>query len=64
MSALKGAGAILKLPLVYSGWKFKPVLLTECDERHLFDLEVRSDGFYCLDKIYLCFIDPTGTFRL
>lgn len=34
------AGAILFSSLVYQGWKFPAFLLTDSDERHLFDLEV------------------------
>ena len=37
----RGAGAILNSSLVYSGWKFPHVVLTESDERYLFDLEVK-----------------------
>jgi len=37
----RGAGAILQSALVYSGWKFSKVVLTDSDERHLFDLEVK-----------------------
>ena len=36
----KGAGAILNSFLVYKGWKFPIVFLTESDEKHLFDVEV------------------------
>jgi hypothetical protein len=35
-----GAGAILFSSLVYQGWKFPAFLLTDSDERYLFDLEV------------------------
>ncbi len=35
-----GAGVILKSSLVLHGWKFQTVLLTESDDRFLFDLEV------------------------
>ena len=37
----RGAGAILNSSLVFSGWKFPRVVLTDADERHLFDLEVK-----------------------
>jgi hypothetical protein len=36
-----GAGAILHSSLVFQGWKFPSFLLTDSDERHLFDLEVK-----------------------
>lgn len=37
----QGAGAILNSRLVYTGWKFPTFVLTERDERWLFDVEVR-----------------------
>lgn len=37
----RGAGAILQSALVYSGWKFAKIVLTDSDERYLFDTEVR-----------------------
>jgi hypothetical protein len=40
-SPVGGAGAILLSRLVYLGWKFPIVKLTESDEKYLFDLEVR-----------------------
>lgn len=39
-SSRRGAGAILFSSLVYQGWKFPPFILTDSDERYLFDLEV------------------------
>jgi hypothetical protein len=36
-----GAGAILHSSLVFQGWKFPSFLLTDSDERFLFDLEVK-----------------------
>jgi hypothetical protein len=36
-----GAGAILHSSLVFQGWKFPYFLLTDSDERFLFDLEVK-----------------------
>jgi hypothetical protein len=36
----QGAGAILNSRLVYTGWKFPAFMLTERDERWLFDAEV------------------------
>lgn len=39
-SRFQGAGAILNSRLVYAGWKFPPFVLTERDERWLFDAEV------------------------
>ena len=36
----KGAGAILNSYLVYKGWKFQVIFLTESDEKYLFNLEV------------------------
>lgn len=39
-SCIGGAGAILYSSLVYQGWKFPAFLLTDSDERYLFDLEV------------------------
>lgn len=36
----QGAGAILNSRLVYTGWKFPAFVLTERDERWLFDVEV------------------------
>lgn len=44
-SRLQGAGAVLNSRLVYTGWKFPAFVLTERDERWLFDVEVR---FKCL----------------
>ena len=41
LASCRGAGAILFSSLVNKGWKFPPFLLTESDERYLFDLEVR-----------------------
>ena len=35
-----GAGAIMSSALVFSGWKLPRVLLTDSDERFLFDAEV------------------------
>jgi len=40
-SRLQGAGAVLNSRLVYTGWKFPTFVLTERDERWLFDVEVR-----------------------
>lgn len=36
-----GAGAILNSRLVYYGWKFPDFVITEHDERYLFDVEVK-----------------------
>jgi hypothetical protein len=36
-----GAGVILRSSLVYSGWKFPPFIVTESDEKILFELMVR-----------------------
>ena len=36
----RGAGAILFSSLVHQGWKFPAFILTDSDERYLFDLEV------------------------
>jgi hypothetical protein len=36
----KGAGAILNSSLVFTGWKFPRFMLTEGDDRFLFDVEV------------------------
>ena len=40
MSRFKGAGAILYSPLVYQGWRFPFVQLTENDDHYLFEIEV------------------------
>ena len=37
----KKAGAIMNSTLVHNGWKFPHFILTESDERHLFDVEVK-----------------------
>ena len=37
----RGAGAILLSSLAYYGWQFPRVLLTEIDEKHLFEVEVK-----------------------
>ena len=36
----RGAGAILFSSLVHQGWQFPAFVLTDSDERYLFDLEV------------------------
>lgn len=36
-----GAGAIFYSPLVYEGWKFPSFIVTESEEKFLFDLEVK-----------------------
>ena len=36
-----GAGAILNSRLVYNGWKFPDFVITDHDERYIFDVEVR-----------------------
>lgn len=38
---IHGAGAILHSRLVHAGWKFPFFVLTESDDRWLFDVEVR-----------------------
>lgn len=45
LNSTKGAGAILFSSAVYKGWKFPSFLLTESDERYLFDLEVCRNFF-------------------
>ena len=42
MSRFKGAGAILYSPLVYQGWRFPYVQLTENDDPYLFEVEVAN----------------------
>ena len=42
MSRFKGAGAILYSPLVYQGWRFPYVQLTENDDHYLFEIEVAN----------------------
>lgn len=37
----RGAGAILESSLATDGWKFPKFVLTEADDRFLFDIEVR-----------------------
>jgi hypothetical protein len=44
----RGAGVILLSPLVHNGWKLPPFLLTDGDERFLFDLEVKNDALSLL----------------
>ena len=41
-SRLHGAGAILHSRLVHSGWKFPHFVLTESDDRWIFDVEVSA----------------------
>jgi len=36
----KGAGAIMSSKLVFQGWKLPAVILTDNDDKFLFDLEV------------------------
>lgn len=36
----RGAGAILNLHVVYTGWKFPSFILSETDEAYLFELMV------------------------
>ena len=40
LASCRGAGAILFSSLVHEGWHFPLFLLTDSDERYLFDLEV------------------------
>ena len=40
MSKFRGAGEILYSPLVYQGWRFPYIQLTESDDRYLFEIEV------------------------
>lgn len=46
-SMFHGAGAILNLPLAYNGWKFPHFVLTERDERWLFDVDVSAHTVLC-----------------
>lgn len=38
----RGAGCILASPLCAEGWRFPPVVLTDADDRYLFDIEVED----------------------
>lgn len=49
----RGAGAILYSSLVSQGWKFPTFLLTDTDERYLFDLEVTDQNFYAEMRVLL-----------
>lgn len=47
-SQFHGAGAILNSRLAYTGWKFPHFVLTERDERWLFDVDVSMLILECL----------------
>ena len=59
-----GAGAILNSRLVHTGWKFPSFVLTERDERWLFDVEVRHCYTCCLYCIYIIVFDTYNCFML
>jgi hypothetical protein len=46
----QGAGVILRSSLVYTGWKFPSFVVTECDEKILFELMVRI-GFFASTSV-------------
>lgn len=47
----RGAGAILFSSLVHQGWKFPAFILTDSDERYLFDLEVHKSLILLLSVV-------------
>jgi hypothetical protein len=55
----RGAGAILYSSLVYQGWRFPPFLLTDSDERYLFDLEVKIklNHYSCVGLLWEVLVD-------
>lgn len=51
----RGAGAILFSSLVHQGWKFPAFILTDSDERYLFDLEVHKSLMLLLSEVsHIC----------
>ena len=60
----RGAGAILFSSLVHQGWKFPAFILTDSDERFLFDLEVHKRLKLPLPEVsYKCHLKGNGETR-